>query len=528
MLNQTAIWIALALYMCFLIAVAVSVTAKERKNKGDGNALTATVKAPVLVMTYIASLMSTWVFFAGPGAYYRGGAVYWISELSYICLFPIIAHFTINKVWLVNKAYGNKFITPADFYCARFNSPVLRVVLAIIFLVAAIPYIASVLVAIANACQYATGGNISYTMAVVVIGLIMTIFMMTGGTKSAATADMFQGLAIIATLWIIVIAVIFVGYGDKGGLFGAISDLWNAGPVNDAANPTGGFFSYPGPSGWVPYGGRFGYPFSCAVGWTIMLPHVFVRAGYFGDNMKTQRTLTLLGPVLQVIVWTGVMLIGLIGLALLPGLESSETELIIPYLVQNIVNGISPALAKGLMVAFFIGSMAVGLSTANAFLSVSAGIIYEDLLVRTFKIKFKKPNLAQRVVIAVIGIGSLCVALNPPDLIFTLIMFAIAIVTPMLAVLILGVYWKRATKAAAIIASIVGAVVVLMTYFWWGIGGTWYGAFGLVAAFVVMIIVSLVTKDDPKESEEFFNALKEGHNRYFIIHDKVLNNDNIV
>ena len=46
-------------------------------------------------MTYIASLMSTWVFFAGPGAYYRGGMGYWISEMSYIALFPFIAHFTM-------------------------------------------------------------------------------------------------------------------------------------------------------------------------------------------------------------------------------------------------------------------------------------------------------------------------------------------------------------------------------------------------------------------------------------------------
>ncbi len=63
-------------------------------------------------MTYIASLMSTWVFFAGPGAYYRGGLGYWISEMSYIALFPIIAHFTMNKVWIINREMGGTFSTP--------------------------------------------------------------------------------------------------------------------------------------------------------------------------------------------------------------------------------------------------------------------------------------------------------------------------------------------------------------------------------------------------------------------------------
>lgn len=140
-------------------------------------------------MTYIASLMSTWVFFAGPGAYYRGGLGYWISEMSYIALFPIIAHFTMNKVWIINREMGGTSSTPADFYDARFKSRALRIILALIFLCASFPYIASVLVAIANAAQYATDGAINYRLAVIVVGLIMTVFVCVGGVKSAATAD---------------------------------------------------------------------------------------------------------------------------------------------------------------------------------------------------------------------------------------------------------------------------------------------------------------------------------------------------
>ena len=126
MLSPTTIWIAFALYMCFLLGVAVYVTVQDKKKAAGGSLLTASVKWPVLVMTYIASLMSTWVFFAGPGAYYRGGLGYWISEMSYIALFPIIAHFTMNKVWIINREMGGTFSTPADFYDARFKSCALR------------------------------------------------------------------------------------------------------------------------------------------------------------------------------------------------------------------------------------------------------------------------------------------------------------------------------------------------------------------------------------------------------------------
>lgn len=523
MLNQSVIWISLALYMAFLAGVAITVTIKEKRAAANSSGLTATVKAPVLIMTYVASLMSTWVFFAGPGAYYRGGFVYFISELSYIALFPIIAHFTMNKVWLVNKAMGNSFVTPADFYDARFKSPALRVVLATIFLIASFPYITSVLVAIANACQYATGGNISYQMAVIVIGLIMTIFMMTGGTKSAATADMFQGLAIIAMLWVIVIACI-LGLGDQGGLLGAINNLWQ----NVQPGAQYNFFEYPGPNSWVSYAARFGYPFSCAIGWTIMLPHVFVRSGYFGDSMESQRKLTFAGPILQAVVWAGTMLLGLVGLAMLPGLTSSESELIIPYMINNVIVHMNPMLAKALMVAFFVGSMAVGLSTANAFLSVSTGIIYNDFIKKTFHIKVQRENTVVRTITAVIGLTSLLFALDPPDLIFTLIMFAIAIVMPLLPILIFGIYWKRATKQAAIISAVVGTVLVLLTYFVWDIGGSWYGFFGFLGSTVCMVVVSLLTKQDPNDSKDFFKALKDGHNRYFTIHSDEVTSENIV
>lgn len=511
MLSSTTIWIAFACYMVFLLAVAVYVTQKEKRQAAGGSLLKASVPWPVLVMTYVASLMSTWVFFAGPGAYYRGGLGYWISEMSYIALFPIVAHFTMNKVWIINQAKHGEFVTPADFYYERFKSPVLRTILGILFLAASFPYIASVLVAIAQAAQYATDGAINYRMAVIVVGLIMTIFVCVGGVKSAAMADTVQGLLFIALLWVIVIACLIVGF--NGSLGAALDNLW--------AN-TDSFFSYPGPSGWTPYDGRFGYPFSCAIGWTIMLPHVFVRSGYFGDNLKAQRRLSYFTPALQAIVWTGTMMIGLIGLALNNTLTSSETELIIPFMVKEYVLSFSPGLAKFLMIGFFIGASAVGLSTANAFLSVSSAIVSSDLLKNTFHVKISDKNevMFNRIIIAVLGIGSMLLALDPPELIFTLIMFAIAIVMPLFPILVFGLYWKRATKQAAIVSAIVGTVLVLMTYFVWNIGGTWYGAIGLLGSTVTMVVVSLLTKQDAKDSESFYAALEAGMNRFYRVKSK--------
>ncbi|KNZ43615.1 sodium:solute symporter family protein [Acetobacterium bakii] len=510
MLSSATIWITLAIYMCFLLGVAFYVTQKEKKQKVSGGLLKASVAWPVLVMTYVASLMSTWVFFAGPGAYYRGGMGYWLSELSYIALFPIIAHFTMNKVWMINQQRGGNYVTPADFYFERFKSPALRTILGLIFLAASFPYISSVLVAIAQAADFATGGAIPYQTAVIVVGLIMTVFVCIGGVKSAAMADTVQGLLFIGLLWFIVIACLIVGFG--GSLTTAVDTLWTNTPA---------FFSYPGPDGWVTNASRLGYPLSCAIGWTIMLPHVFVRAGYFGDNLKSQRKLSYIAPLIQAVVWTGTMLIGLIGLALVSNLTKGDTEMIIPFMINNFVIAFNPTLAAFMMVGFFVGATAVGLSTANAFLTVASGIVSSDLLKNTFHINVpaEKESLVNRIIIAVLGIGSLLIAINPPELIFTMIMFSISIVMPLFPILVFGLYWKKATKQAAIASTIVGTILVLLTYFAWDLGGTWYGAIGLLGATVTMVAVSLFTQQDEADSKEFYEICTRANNRFYDVQE---------
>ena len=507
MLKQYVIWITFAAYLLFLIGIALF----ERRRNRSASArsfLTAggSLQWPILIMTYLASLMSTWVFFAGPGGYYRGGLGYWLSEMSYIILFPVIAHFTMNKVWLLNHTRG--YTTPADFYHDRFRSPVLRVILALVFLVSSFPYVTSVLVSIGQAAQVATGGKADYRMVIAIVGIAIIVYVCLGGMKSVAATDTVQGLLFISLLWIIAIACLIVGF--NGSLTSAVSSIWDN---------TQEWFSYPGPDGWVPYGARLGYPLSCAIGWTIMLPHVFVRSGYSGKDMHTQRKLMVMTPVLQAVVWTGTMVIGLVGIALLPGLTSSDTELIIPYMIQNVIQSIHPTLAVVLMVAFFIGATAVGITTADSFLLVSSSIVYEDILHNTLGIELdeKKRMVLIRVIIAVIGGISILLAINPPQLIYTLIMFAIAIVMPLFPILVCAIYWKRATKEAAVAAAIVGTALVLMTYFVWNIGGTWYGAIGMLGSAVTMVAVSLLTKPRPEDSKEFYCALESSMDEFYSV-----------
>ena len=94
-------------------------------------------------------------------------------------------------------------------------------------------------------------------------------------------------------------------------------------------------------------------------------------------------------------------------------------------------------------------------------------------------------------------------------------MFANAIVMPLFPILVIGIYWKKATKQAAITAAVVGTALVLMTYFLWDMGDAWYGTFGLIGSTLCMILISLFTRQKESDSSEFYQALKKGEEEYF-------------
>jgi Na+/proline symporter len=458
----------------------------------------------VLCMTYIAALMSTWVFFAGPGGYYRGGMGYWFSELSYMPIFPVLTYFVMNKVWLLNSK--RHYTTPADIYDDRFRCPLLRLCLAILFFCVSIPYAASVYMACGEAAQVASGNVVSSESIIMLVCLVAIVFVWLGGVRTVAWASTFEGWIFIIALWLIAVSALH--YGFHGSFGGAVSYAWKH-QIS--------WFSYPGPADWVPYSARFGYPLACAIGWTIMLPDVFVRAGYFGKNLEAQRRLMFFEPILQFIVWTGVAVLGMLAIVMLPGLKGGDTELVIPLLIKNIIATRAFSYAAVLMVVFVLGALSKGLTAANSHLLVAGSIISEDILTKLLKVKVKPVVhvTISRICVSVLGLLAMWVSLHPPQLIWTLIMFAIAIVMPAFPVLVAALYWRRATAPAAVIATVAGVATVLLTY-QYGYGNNWYGAFGLAVSAVLMIVISLVTpKTDEKVLDEFYGALDEAEIEHY-------------
>lgn len=517
MLSFTEFWVVIVCYLIFILGIGafVRVRAMIRSRSGleNENIFASRLSWGQCLMTYLASLMSVWFFFSGPGGYFKGGFVYFMSEVTWLPMYMITAHFVNDRVWAISRR--RTYSTPTDFLCDRFQgtgSKLMRLIVGIVFLASAFPYVTSVMVAIAGGAVRISDGSMNYNLVILVIGFAMVIFTMIGGFKSVALTDTIQGLIFMAAIWVIVIAVMAAGY--NGNLIECIKD------VNSVDN--GIFFSYPGPRNWVPYGYRFGYPFALMIGFSVMLPHVFVRATISGRDLKTQRRLATWAPWMRLIVLTGSFMMGVLAFGLMPDMATEEAEYVIPYLLEQILSPANPILAHILMIVFFCGACAVGISTADSYLLSAASIISDDIIFGFFNLKLsdKVRNMIGRAVILIVGGVGVIWSLNPPGLVADLIMFSIAITMPLFPIMVIGMYWKKASSMAALISVILGEAAVGYTYLVAGNGSTYYGALGVLVATIAMLVISPLTCKKEKTNEKFFTDLNESWQEIYKVDKK--------
>ncbi|PKO36241.1 MAG: cation acetate symporter, partial [Betaproteobacteria bacterium HGW-Betaproteobacteria-6] len=176
-----------------------------------------------------------------------------------------------------------------------------------------------------------------------------------------------------------------------------------------------------------------------------------------------------------------------------------------------------PYVVSGLVAA---GGLAAALSTADGLLLTITSSLSHDVYYRIFR---PDASTQFRLVISksmllVVAILAATVAAQKPGTILSMVSWAFSIAgSAFFPSLVLGIFWERATRAGALAGMVVG--IVLSIYYiirvefdsipWLGISGfgmePWFhiqstssGLFGVLAGFATIIIVSLLTKPDPR------------------------------
>lgn len=424
----------LVIYLVFVFGAALY--AYVKRSKGDflteyyvGN---RSMTGFVLAMTTASTYASASSFIGGPGAAYKYG-LGWV----------LLAMIQVPAVWLALGALGKKFallsretnaLTLNDLLLYRYKNKYLVWIAGFALLMAF--FAAMMTQFIGGARLLETTIGISYTQALLIFALTVGLYTFIGGFRAVVLTDTIQGTVMILGTIVLLIGVIYAA----GGVESAVTKLTEIDPH---------LVSPYGPNEMLSF--QFMASFWVLVCFGVVgLPHTAVRCMAFKDSRALHRGM-LIGTAILSIIMLGMHLAGALGRAVVPNLTIPDQ--VIPSLMLQVL----PPLVAGI---FLAAPMSAIMSTIDAQLIQSSAIFVKDLYLSA------KPEAANNqkriswlssIITLTITVLLIFAALNPPDMIIWLNLFAFGgLEAAFLWVIILGIYWNKANAYGAISSMVVG------------------------------------------------------------------------
>ena len=464
------------IYFLFMIGIGLYFFLKSKGNNEKDYFLGGRKMGPwVSALSAGASDMSAWVLMGLPASIYLlGMGQTWIAiglllgyALSWIFEAPRLRRFSIE---------ANDSITIPQYLTNRFlaSHGVLRIICAIIFIVAYTVYAASSIKACGTLFHTVIG--IDATVAMYIAAAIIILYTFLGGFKAVSWTDFFQGMLMLAAL---MIAPIFALVLVKSG--------------NAASHPLPeGFGSFA--SDWRDIVSGLGW----GLGYFGM-PHIIVRFMAIRSNKELKKS-SVIGISWTTVILTMSALAAVAGRLLLGEIEDSSTVFI------TMARTIFPPIISGILLSAIL---AAAMSTADSQLLASASAFASDVYKPVFRKKASDKEMLwiSRAVVMVIAVAALVIAANPKSgTIMGLVenawgMFGAAFGP----VILLSLFWKKLHFAGAVAGISTGALVDIL----WLILLKGTGVYEIVPGFIVgllaAVIVSKIAGDPSKEVQDLFD-----------------------
>lgn len=434
----------------------------------------------VTAFSFVAAYFSSVVIVGGGGFGYRFGmSTMWVAASNVLIGCTLVWMVLGRRLWQFTKRLDT--MTIPGFIGERYGARDAEIISAVIIFIFMIVYNVSVLVGMGRIMEGLM--DIPYTTAVLMSGLIILIYVSIGGYLAVVWTSFVQAWIMIVGLLLLAFATLHAVGGFAAGNI-ALSKLGT------------GFVETPGVWGWS---GLLSFALIVSLGvWGM--PQLLVRF-YSMKNTRVLRlgtVLATLGGAMAVLPY----MTGALSRLILPALENPD--LAIPMLTERVLNPWGGAL-------FMAGVLAAGMSTFASVLIIVSGAIVKDLRRAGAKgttpvpgggrrTDEKKEIMLGRVASLAAGLIALLIAYRPPALVLVITAFAWAVIaSSCLWPVVLGVYWKRGTRAGVTSSMLVGAAVSLV----WMVAGKPFGIHGfipgVVSSLIVFVLVSLGTKPPARE-----------------------------
>ena len=495
-MNSSQITILAILIAYLIINVALGIYFSKRQEKqsllsGEKNFFIGgrNMSGLVLAMTTMATYTSVSSFVSGPGAagLTYGYAQAWVAAVQVPVTFLVLGVLG-NKLALVSRRTGA--ITVAGYLKARYKSNALVIITSLLMVVFFITQMIGQFTGGATLISSVTG--LDYSASLLIFGAVVIAYTAFGGFTAVAITDAVQGIIMCIGTFLLLFFVLKTG----GGLTQIDATLKTNLPdtfdnLTSVYTP-GSLISF-----WILVG--FG---------TLGLPQTAVRSMGF-KNTKSLHKAMWIGAITCSFVIVGMHLAGVWAGALVDTNNLPTSDYFIPYIIQKIM-------PTGLAGIFLAAPLAAVMSTVDSLLILAVASILKDLY-RTYYVKDdpkkvasydKKIKKASTILTIVLGIIVMLLALDPPDIIFFINLFAMGgLECGFFWPLVGGLFWRKGTKQAAVASSIGATATYIFCYYNVTLAGINAVVWGLLAGAICYFAVGKLTcKDglDPEILEKCF------------------------
>lgn len=473
------------IYMGILIGVGLYMSRKVKSS--DDFWIGGRQVGPVATaLSYGAAYVSTVAIIGDPPMYYNYGLGYAAFEIMISVFFCCILIFIVFAPKMRALSERLNVVSLSGFLAIRYKSNQFRLLCGTLVSVMMVPYAISAMKGIADAMHAIVG--IPYAMGVVVIAVVSFCYLVTAGYWGVSTTDIIQGITIAVSCLLVAVIVIT----KSGGVTAAVTYMGSVSPSH--IQPSSGL--------------TFAQLFSWAGVWALIAfgqPQLVTKFMGLRDS-RTVGTVIRVAVVWEIIFMVSIAMIGAAAFKLFRAVPFDNVDAIVPTLVAEHTN----AVVSGI---FLCGILAAGLSTTVALVLTSSGAvtkdIYEDYYCARSNAKqdsgksVRISRIATGIILVVVVIGSI----YPPDFIWSLSTMSAGVMgAAFTAPLVLGLYWKRATRQGCM-AGIIGGSAVSIIWYFAGLTSVMHSFVpGTAVSFLLMVLVSLCT---PRMEEEHLDVFFE-------------------
>lgn len=460
-----------------LVSLMVGLMSGRRASSSTEGYVAADREFGFLIMYFImgASIFSAFAFLGGPGwAYSRGAAAFYILSYGTLGLAPW--YFFGPRVAALGRRFG--YITQAELFAHRFQSPTLSGLLALVSLVSFLPYLTLQMQGAGYVFNVVTEGRMpEWAGAAIAYGVVL-IYVYYSGVMGVGWTNTFQGMFMMALAWGLGIYLPIKLYGGVGAMFEALAESVPEMLVAPGLDAAGNVWTW----------GGYCSAIAISVMGFSLWPHYFMKI-YTARDVRTLKKTVVFYPTFQIFL-VPILFIGFSGILRFPGVEPADA--ILPTIITSL--GL-PAVVVGL---FCAGALAASMSTGDAIVHAAGAILINDL----YKVWFhpEMDDRSQRrairfLVIVISGVAYYFAVFSDYSLVY-LLLLAYGFIAQLFPLLLATFFWSRATRPGAMAGLLAGCFVTVL----WNVFPAlqWQqihpGIWGVLANVAVLVVVSLATR----------------------------------